>query len=84
MEGDFVNLKLSSPTQEDAGVYSEQELDNKDRQYDWEIGKIDYMGVDRYENIQKQLDKVISGNGKDDKMPVESTTKADHKSPPKK
>jgi len=30
-----------------------------DRQHSWETGRVDYMGVDSFENIQRQLDSKI-------------------------
>lgn len=35
------------------------------RQYDWEKGQIDYMGMDRFENILKQLDEKMNGGEAD-------------------
>lgn len=34
-------------------------LVDPNRQYEWEKGAIDYMGMDRFENILKQLDEKI-------------------------
>jgi len=31
------------------------------RQFAWEQGQIDYLGVDRFDNIQKRIDQAISG-----------------------
>ncbi len=35
--------------------YSEEELQDSNRQYDWERGQIDYLGKDSFENIQVKL-----------------------------
>ncbi|GIY68102.1 glycogenin-1 [Caerostris extrusa] len=32
----------------------------KDRLFEWEQGRIDYLGEDSYENIQKKLDETIN------------------------
>lgn len=49
------------------------------RQYDWEKGQIDYMGMDCFENILKQLDDKINGGEtnktKDDKIKGEEASK---------
>jgi len=34
--------------------------DDPTRQFAWEQGQIDYLGVDKFENIQKQLDASMS------------------------
>ena len=34
--------------------------DDPARQYAWEQGQIDYLGVDKFENIQKRLDKAMT------------------------
>lgn len=34
--------------------------DDPARQYAWEQGEIDYLGVDKFENIQKRLDKAMT------------------------
>lgn len=39
-------------------VYSDLNTDDSQRRFLWEQGQIDYMGVDKFENIQKKLDSV--------------------------
>lgn len=57
-----------------SGVKSVEDslLADPKRQYDWEKGQIDYLGMDRFENILKQLDDKINGGEtnkmKDDKI----------------
>ncbi|KAK2157063.1 hypothetical protein NP493_1912g00000 [Ridgeia piscesae] len=40
--------------------YSDTQLDDSSRQYAWERGHIDYRGIDSFDNIRRQLDKVLS------------------------
>lgn len=57
------NISLS-PKQELAEPFPVPDIsvsDNADRLYAWEQGRIDYMGRDSYENIQRKLDEVING-----------------------
>ena len=35
-------------------------IDDPARQYAWEQGQIDYLGVDKFENIQKRLDQSLA------------------------
>jgi glycogenin glucosyltransferase len=41
-------------------VFTKQELDDGQRQYNWERGQIDYLGIDSFDNIQKQLDHKLT------------------------
>jgi len=44
--------------------FPKHQLDDGHRQYNWERGQIDYMGVDSFENIKRQLDaKILPSNG---------------------
>jgi len=46
--------------------FSRHQVDDSHRQYSWERGQIDYMGVDSFENIKRQLDaKILPGNSGD-------------------
>ncbi|ESO08120.1 hypothetical protein HELRODRAFT_75443, partial [Helobdella robusta] len=44
--------------------HTEFYLRERQRQYNWERNEIDYMGNDRFENIQKKLDEVLEGYAK--------------------
>lgn len=51
--------------QKDVQISHEQpaedaKLGDPNRQYEWEKGAIDYMGMDSFENILKQLDEKIN------------------------
>jgi len=36
--------------------FSKQQLGDSRRQYSWERGQIDYLGIDSFDNILSQLD----------------------------
>ena len=37
------------------------QFDDPNRQYAWEQGQIDYLGIDSFDNIQKRIDQAIEG-----------------------
>jgi len=43
-------------------VFTKQQLDDGQRQYNRERGQIDYLGIDSFDNIQKQLDHKLSSS----------------------
>lgn len=43
-------------------IYTKQQLDDQQRQYHWERGQIDYLGIDSFENIEKQLNLKLNGS----------------------
>ena len=47
--GQLASLKIEGQS---AGVYTAEELNDKNRQYEWERGQIDYLGVDSFEQIK--------------------------------
>jgi len=65
--------QLASMRIERGTGYSQQQLEDTNRQYDWERGKIDYLGIDSFTNIQKRLDEVMK-NGNQEQQKVKSTT----------
>ena len=77
-----MNLKVSEPYQSSASseVFSDQDLASKDRQYAWEKGQIDYLGIDKFENIQTHLTKIISeDNGSNGKSTAAAAAPAPEK-----
>jgi glycogenin glucosyltransferase len=40
--------------------FSPEELSDARRQYKWESGSIDYLGIDAFSNIKKRLDEVLT------------------------
>ncbi|RWS24809.1 glycogenin-1-like protein [Leptotrombidium deliense] len=51
------HLRIEGQT-EYAGSYSA--VDESTRKQNWESGNVDYMGADKFENIQKKLDEAIA------------------------
>ncbi|XP_055925421.1 glycogenin-1-like isoform X1 [Argiope bruennichi] len=45
-------------------TYTQQLIKKQDRLSEWEQGRIDYLGEDSYENIEKKLDETINGSKK--------------------
>lgn len=43
----------------DAGSYNVPHISSEERKQRWEQGQADYMGIDRFENIQKKLDAFL-------------------------
>jgi glycogenin glucosyltransferase len=41
-------------------IFTKQQLNDEQRQYSWERGQIDYLGVDSFDNILSQLDSKLS------------------------
>jgi glycogenin glucosyltransferase len=50
-------------------------LDDPDRQFRWEQGQIDYLGVDSFENIKAKLDQSIKEKDTE-KVPTKASVKA--------
>ena len=44
--------QLASLRIERGSGYTQEELDDRNRQVEWERGQIDYMGIDSFSNIQ--------------------------------
>jgi glycogenin glucosyltransferase len=40
-------------------IYTKQQLDDEHRQFSWERGQIDYLGVDSFDNILSQLQRKL-------------------------
>jgi len=40
--------------------FSRQQLSDSRRQYSWERGQIDYLGIDSFDNILSQLDAKLN------------------------
>ena len=40
--------------------FSKQQLSDSRRQYSWERGQIDYLGIDSFDNILSQLDAKLT------------------------
>ena len=45
--GQMASLRIERGT-----GYSQEQLDDRNRQVEWERGQIDYMGIDSFSNIQ--------------------------------
>lgn len=41
-------------------VYTEQQLNDSHRQFAWQRGQIDYMGIDSYQNIELHIKKMMT------------------------
>ena len=41
-------------------MYDKKDLEDPNRRFDWEQGKIDYMGKDSFENILEQLKEKVN------------------------
>lgn len=41
-------------------MYTKQQLNDLERQFNWERGQIDYLGIDSFDNILKQLEDTIN------------------------
>ena len=57
MTSQLASIRISSSGQV---VTAQPCQDDTARQYEWEQGQVDYLGVDKFENIQKHLDKVMT------------------------
>lgn len=40
-------------------TYTKQQLSDRARQFNWERGQIDYLGIDSFENILRQIEGTI-------------------------
>ncbi|RWS05838.1 glycogenin-1-like protein [Dinothrombium tinctorium] len=58
LAADLSRLKIGEGSGEYQG--SSAPVDDKQRRANWESGNVDYLGADRFENIQKKLDEAIS------------------------
>jgi len=56
--GELASLKIE---QRSDSTYSYVQLHDANRQYAWERGQIDYLGIDSFDNIQARLNEVING-----------------------
>jgi len=54
--GELASLHLRSAEQ-----YTPEQLADRSRQYAWERGQIDYMGIDSFSLIQQRIDSVLAG-----------------------
>jgi len=54
-----VNTVLLSEDMCRLSIYTAHQLGDEHRQYSWERGHVDYLGIDSFENIQRQLDAKI-------------------------
>ena len=52
--------EMSSLHIEHGGHYTPEQLADGDRQYAWERGQIDYLGIDSFQLIQQRIDQVLS------------------------
>ena len=50
--GQLASLRIERGT-----GYTEEQLDDRNRQVEWERGQIDYMGIDSFSNIQVLREK---------------------------
>jgi len=74
--------ELASLRMENQGIYTKEQLQDRQRQYAWERGHVDYLGMDSFQNIQQHIEDVVSG-----KVPIEKEGKPEEKkspAPPKK
>jgi glycogenin glucosyltransferase len=53
--GELASLKISPQSE----GYSKEQLEDRQRQYEWERGNIDYLGIDAFAHIQQKLDETI-------------------------
>merc|ERR1712227_839892 len=51
---------LGSTASGEGPVYTEVQLADETRQYAWERGQIDYMGIDSFENIESHIKKMMT------------------------
>lgn len=56
--GELASLKIAPPA-ESSGSYTKEQLEDRQRQFEWEQGKIDYLGIDAFAHIQSKLDETI-------------------------
>lgn len=54
--GELASLKISAPG---GAGYSREQLEDRQRQFEWERGNIDYLGIDAFAHIQQKLDETI-------------------------
>jgi glycogenin glucosyltransferase len=54
--GELASLHISSPSWPG---YSKEQLEDQHRQYEWERGNIDYLGIDAFAHIKEKLDETI-------------------------
>ena len=52
--GELASLRIES-----RGHYTEEELHDRERQYQWERGQIDNLGKDSFSLIQQRIDRVM-------------------------
>ena len=73
--GGLASLKIATTCE-----YSQQQLDDRQRQYNWEHGQIDYLGIDAFEHIKKKLDQTITKPKEEEKEKASKETKSQSKS----
>jgi len=56
--GELASMKIE---QRSKSTYAYVQLQDANRQYAWERGQIDYLGIDSFSNIQAHLNEVING-----------------------
>ena len=54
-------------------IYTKQQLDDNQRQFNWERGQIDYLGIDSFDNILKQLNNKIDPSVKAPAIAIATT-----------
>jgi hypothetical protein len=56
-----LNMQVSCSDQMSSlSIYTHQQLDDEQRQYNWERGQIDYLGADSFENILSRLNSKLN------------------------
>jgi len=56
--GQLASLRLEGPAGQ---TYTREELSDRQRQYAWERGQVDYVGKDSFEHIQAHITEVLNG-----------------------
>jgi glycogenin glucosyltransferase len=69
--GELASLRL-----ENALPYTTEQLQDRQRQYAWERGQVDYLGMDSFQHIQKHIGDVVSGKVEIQKEDAEKSEKA--------
>merc|ERR1719187_114284 len=71
LTGDMATLHLDQ-----YGSYTAEQLADRQRQYAWEQGKIDYLGIDSFQLIQKRIDDVLRTPARTDSATNAASTAA--------
>ena len=74
LAGELASLRLES-----GGTYTAEQLQDRQRQYEWERGQVDYLGMDSFDHIRQHIEDVVTGKTQVTKTPDElpATDKAD-------